>query len=66
MTTAVVIADGAEPLSEVTIAALEDLGYQVDYRRAQRYRLPPATSLRQSARAFHLYNDIRQGPIRVD
>ena len=66
MTTAVVIADGPEPLSEVTIAALEDLGYQVDYRRAQRYRLPPATSLRQSARVIHLYNDIRQGPIRVD
>ena len=66
MTTAVVIADGAEPLSEVTIAALEDLGYQVDYRRAQRYRLPPATSLRQTAQVIHLYNDIRQGPIRVD
>ena len=70
MTTAVVIEDGTEPLSEVTIAALADLGYQVDYRGAQRYRLPPATSLRQSARgavrAFHLYNDVRQGPIRVD
>ena len=66
MTTAVVIADGPEPLSEVTIAALEDLGYQVDYRRAQRYRLPPAISLRQSARTIHLYNDVRQGPIRVD
>ena len=66
MTTSVVIADGAEPLSEVTVAALEDLGYQVDYRRAQPYGLPPATSLRQSARVIHLYNDIRQGPIRVD
>ena len=66
MTTAVVIEDGSEPLSEVTIAALEDLGYQVDYRRAQRYRLPPATSLRQPARVIHLYHDVRQGPIRVD
>ena len=70
MTTAVVIGDGSEPLSEVTIAALEDLGYQVDYRRAERYRLLPATSLRQSARgavrAIHLYHDVRQGPIRVD
>ena len=66
MTTAVVIEDSAEPLSEVTIAALEDLGYQVDYRRAQPYRLPPAASLRQSARVIHLYHDIRQGPIRVD
>ena len=66
MTTAVVIEDGAEPLSEVTIAALEDLGYQVDYRRAQPYRLPPATSLRQSARVIHLYHDVRQGPVRVD
>ena len=66
MTTAVVIEDGTEPLSEVTIAALEDLGYQVDYRRAQPYRLPPATSLRQSARVIHLYHDVREGPIRVD
>ena len=66
MTTAVVVADGAEPLSEVTIAALEDLGYQVDYRRAQPYRLPPATSLRPRARVIHLYHDVRQGPIRVD
>lgn len=31
-----------EPLSEVTIAALKDLGYQVDLSRAEEYSLPPA------------------------
>ena len=70
MTTAVVIEDGSEPLSEVTIAALQDLGYQVDFTKAQRYRLPAALSLRQSARGtarvIHLRNDVRQGPIRAD
>ena len=70
MTTAVVIEDGSEPLSEVTIAALKDLGYEVDPNRAQRYRLPPAMSLRQAARdgvrVIHLYDDVRQGPIRAD
>ena len=70
MTTAVVIEDGSEPLSEVTIAALQDLGYQVDYTRARRYQLPPAMSLQQAARdgvrVIHRYNDVRQGPIRAD
>jgi len=69
MTTAVVIEDGTEPLSEVTIAALEDLGYEVDYTRAERYSLPPATSLMQAARGtgvVHLHNDVRQGPIIAD
>jgi hypothetical protein len=70
MTTAVVIEDGSEPLSEVTIAALQDLGYQVDFTKAQRYRLPAALSLRQTARGtarvIHLRNDVRQGPIRAD
>ena len=70
MTTAVVLADGSEPLSEVTVAALEDLGYQVDRSRAQPYRLPPVSSLRQTARdpvrVVHLRNDVRQGPIIAD
>ena len=70
MTTAVVIADGSEPLSRVTIAALKDLGYQVDRTKAQHYRLPSVSSLRQtardSARVVHLRNDVRQGPIIAD
>ena len=69
MTTAVVVADGPEPLSSVTIASLEDLGYQVDYTEAERYALPAAGAAQQArgaVRLFHLGNDVRRGPIRVD
>ena len=70
MTTAVVLADGSEPLSLVTVAALEDLGYQVDRSRAQPYQLPSVSSLRQTAsdpaRVVHLRNDVRKGPIIAD
>ena len=70
MTTAVVLADGSEPLSLVTVAALEDLGYQVDRSKAQPYRLPTVSSLRQTARdparVVHLRNDVRKGPIIAD
>jgi hypothetical protein len=37
--------DGANPISRMTIAAFEDLGYAVDYTRADAYRLPTATEL---------------------
>ena len=70
MTTAVVLADGSEPLSLVTVAALEDLGYQVDRSKAQPYQLPSVSSLRQTAsdpaRVVHLRNDVRKGPIIAD
>ncbi len=33
--------DGAMPLSRLTIASLADLGYQVDYSKADPYTLPP-------------------------
>ena len=70
MTTAVVLADGSEPLSLVTVAALEDLGYQVDRSKAQPYQLPSVSSLRQTAsdpaQVVHLRNDVRQGPIIAD
>ena len=36
---------GANPLSRVTIGAFEDLGYGVDYERADAYRLPTAREL---------------------
>jgi hypothetical protein len=36
---------GANPISRVTIGAFEDLGYRVDYARADAYRLPTATEL---------------------
>jgi len=43
---------GGNPISRLTIGAFEDLGYSVDYARADGYRLPRATELLtlQSAR----------------
>ncbi len=69
MTTSVVIADPAEPLSAVTIASLADIGYEVDYSQAQSYLLPTALSSRKAGpgaiRLIQLHNDIRRKPIRV-
>jgi len=46
---------GPNPISRVTIGALEDLGYSVDYAAADAYRLPAATELltRRDARELH-------------
>jgi hypothetical protein len=65
--------DAAQPLSKVTIAALEDLGYSVDYTQAEAYTLPATSlttsSLLRAARAafdeFHVGDDIRRGPVIV-
>ena len=59
-----------EPRSKVTIAALADLGYSVDYTEADSYTLPSESqSLLRSARAaedeVHVGDDIRRGPIVV-
>ena len=40
---------GTNPLSRVTIAAFEDLGYRVDRERADAYRLPTEEELRALA-----------------
>jgi hypothetical protein len=40
---------GPNPLSRVTIAAFEDLGYSVDRERADAYRLPTEEELRRLA-----------------
>jgi hypothetical protein len=42
---------GPNPLSRVTIGAFEDLGYSVDYARAEPYRLPTALELRERVTA---------------
>ena len=65
-----------EPLSIVTIAALEDLGYSVDDAAAEQYTLPPTLpttlpttppgTVRAASQVLHLLNDIRQGPVRVE
>ena len=59
-----------EPRSKVTIAALADLGYSVDYTQAESYTLPSESQSRlRSARAaedeMHVGDDIRSGPIVV-
>ena len=62
-----------DPLSKLTIAALADLGYQVDYTEAESYTLPSTSlttsSLLRSALVpgaeLQLGNDIRQGPVIV-
>ena len=57
-----------EPLSIVTIAALEDLGYSVDAAAAEQYTLPttPPGTVRSAAQVLHLLNDIRRGPVRAE
>ena len=35
---------GGERLSEITIAAFEDMGYEVDYSQADAYRIPRAAA----------------------
>ncbi len=46
---------GANPVSRVTIGAFEDLGYSVDYERADAYRLPTGQELQglQTKRELH-------------
>ena len=61
-----------EPLSLVTVAALEDMGYEVDPAAAEPYTLPPPPrgAARRSARAeatvVHLIGDVRQAPVMTE
>ena len=64
---------GGNPLSKVTIAALADIGYSVDYTQAESYTLP-STSTTSDAQSkavrgdqvlLHFGDDIRRGPILV-
>jgi hypothetical protein len=57
-----------EPLSIVTIKALEDLGYSVDDAAAEQYTLPstPPGTVRAASQVLHLLNDIRRGPVRAE
>ena len=66
-------AAGASPLSKVTLAALADIGYSVDYTQAESYTLP-STSTTSEAQSkavrgdqvlLHFGDDIRRGPIFV-
>ena len=57
-----------EPLSTVTVGALEDLGYSVDYSAADAYTLPitPGTARATSSQALHLLDDVRRSPARLE
>jgi Leishmanolysin len=55
---------GTNPLSRVTVASLEDLGYVVNRSAADPFNLtaPAAASVRGSE-IMHLINDVYQGPV---
>ncbi|MDE0449703.1 MAG: hypothetical protein OXH96_23815 [Spirochaetaceae bacterium] len=57
----------SQPLSKVTIASLADLGYRVDYTKADSYSLPSTSrSLLRAQSAqdeFNLGDHIRRGPV---
>ena len=61
-----------EPLSRVTVAALYDMGYKVDYDAAEPYTLPVSAraAARRSAHAeadvFDLVGDVRQAPVMTE
>ena len=61
-----------EPLSAVTVAALQDMGYAVDNAAAEPYTLPPAPraaagSLARSETAVvHLVDDVRAAPVMIE
>ena len=43
------LGDGAAPMSRITIAALEDLGYSVNYAAADSYELPDPAAIRTAS-----------------
>lgn len=55
---------GANPLSAVSIAAMADIGYQVDYAAADPYVIAAPFRTGRVA-ALHLQRDVAPGPIRV-
>ena len=61
-----------EPLSLVTVAALDDMGYKVDYDAAEPYTLPVSAraAARRSAHAeadvYDLSGDVRQAPVMTE
>ena len=57
---------GSDPLSAITIQAMEDIGYVVNVGEAETYRLPGTAAplrLAESPVVADLRNDIRKGPI---
>jgi len=56
--------DPQNPLSRVTVASLDDLGYLVNLSGADSYTLGSSLRAHDSRPRFHLANDIFPGPIR--
>ena len=59
-----------DPLSKVTIAALADLGYSVDYTQAESYTLPSSSSVSGSQlpgtvlpQLLHFRDEVIRGPV---
>ena len=50
---------GLMPLSKLTIACLDDMGYEVDYDAAEPYQIPAAVPLRAIRECRHLARPIR-------
>lgn len=69
MTASISIDSGESlPLSKVTLAALDDIGYSVDYTEADSYTLPSQSQSARATRAVDeilLGDDIRRGPVFV-
>ncbi|MCY4372228.1 MAG: hypothetical protein OXC31_00565 [Spirochaetaceae bacterium] len=51
----------SEKFSKVTIAALADLGYSVDYTQAESYTLPGSSALHRSP--LDIRDEVRRGPV---
>ena len=58
------LSDGFNPLSEVSIESLADLGYTVDVSQADPFTLAPALRIAGQRRGRQLVNDVINEPIR--
>ena len=58
------LSDGFNPLSEVSVQSLADLGYTVDVSQADPFTLAPAIRIAGQRRGRQLINDVISDPIR--
>jgi hypothetical protein len=56
---------GTNPLSAVTVAALDDQGYAVDASEADPFSLTPGLRVAGERRGLILKNDIRRLPVKA-
>jgi len=65
MMTGFIEASGPVPLSEITTAALGDMGYAVNYAASDTYAMPLVDALRAATPAIELGDDVLRLPITV-